>query len=205
MKKRILAVLVFCSIVSFSLNARSLYDVSLGFGAAYSGSWGSGYFDEMSDTTNWTVGGELSVRVGFLQTQAMIFPVQCGATGEGALLIGFAGINTPILGNLLHFEFGLGASAMYVLADNGGTTSHYKLADESVSSTADITFWEAVQQSPMYVMVGFGTDFGSVGIRVRYLMESSLTLNDFLDSPAKWNVFIIQKNTLSLALSLKMF
>jgi hypothetical protein len=205
MNKRILAVMVLCFIIPFSMSARSLYDVSLGFGGSYSPSEDSDYFDQMTDPSNWNFGAELSVRVAFLQAQTLVFPLQCSDGGQGALLLGMAGLNTPLLGNLLQLELGVGASVIYVLSDDDDGTSYYELADKSSASTSDTGFFEAVSDSPIYLMAGLGTQIGAVGIHARYLMESNATINSLSASQSWWKVFNIEESTLSLALTLKMF
>ncbi|AEV29014.1 hypothetical protein SpiGrapes_1197 [Sphaerochaeta pleomorpha str. Grapes] len=205
MKKRALVILAICLIVPFSLSARSFYDVSLGFGGAYSPSDDSGYFSQMSNGENWKFGGELLVRMSFLQAQVFVFPSQCSDEGQGALLIGMAGINTPLVGDLLHLELGFGASIMYVLSGEDNRTSYYELADKSPASTSSTGVFEATMQSPVYLMAGVATELGSVGFHVRYLMESAATLETVADSQSWWKMFQLKDSTLSLALSLKMF
>jgi hypothetical protein len=205
MNKKILAVVVICLIVPFSISARSFYDVSLGFGASYSPSDDSDFFSQINDAENWKFGGEFLVRISFLQAQFLVFPSQCSDEGQGALLIGMAGINTPLIGDLLHLELGFGASVMYVLSGDDDGTSYYELADKSSASTSNTGFFEAAMDSPVYLMAGVGTELGSVGFHVRYLMESSATMETIMDSQTWWKVFPVQNSTLSLALSLKMF
>lgn len=205
MKKRVLAILAICMIIPFSLSARSLFDVSLGFGGAYSPSDDSGYFSQMDNPQNWKFGGELLVRFSFLQAQAYVFPSQCSDEGQGALLIGMAGLNTPLVGDLLHLELGLGASVMYVLSGEDDGISYYELADKSSALTSNTGVFEAAMDSPVYLMAGLGTELGPVGLHVRYLMESAATLETATDSQSWWKMFQVKDSTLSLALSLKMF
>jgi hypothetical protein len=205
MKKRILAIFAFCIICSFTLGARSLYDVSLGFGGSYAPSSDSDFFSGMDDVSNWRFGADLSLRIAILQAQMMVFPVECDDGDQGALLLGFAGINTPIAGNLLQLELGIGTGIMYVVPEDSSDETYFELADNSTVSTSDTNLLEAAVESPLYLMAGIGTELGSVGFHVQYLMESTATLEDISETGAWWTVFDRSSSTVFLALSLKMF
>jgi hypothetical protein len=89
MRNKSLAVLVIlCLLLPVSVGARSLLNVSLGFGAAYSPDEETEFSLGMEDPNNWLFGGEVSARLAFLQAQAMIFPIQCNEEETGILMIG---------------------------------------------------------------------------------------------------------------------
>jgi hypothetical protein len=143
--------------------------------------------------------------LSFLQAQFFVFPSQCSDEGQGALLIGMAGVNTPLVGDLLHLELGIGASVMYVISADDSRTSYFELADTSSVSTSSTGVFEAAMESPVYLMAGVGSELGAVGFHVRYLIESAATLGTVTDSQSWWKMFPLKDSTLSLALSLKMF
>lgn len=186
------------------LGARSLVNVSLGFGASYTPQAGIDYTTGMQDSDNWMFSGELSARFAFVQGQAMVFPLQCEDNGQGVLLIGMGSLNLPIIGSLF-LEAGLGASTIYVPQNGSNARSYYVQAGGQKGYSDEIAFTDALLNSPVYLEAGLGSEFGPVGIRLRYLMQSSLDLQSFVDSPNWWGVFAIEKGTLSLALALKMF
>lgn len=204
MKKKFLAVLLVILALPAILSARSLLDVSLGFGGAFTNPSGSSFSEGIKNPANWKFGGEVAVRLTVLQAQAMAFPIECDDAGQGVLLLGFASLNVPIVGSLLFLELGMGPSVTYVpsTTTNG---AYYVLADISKADASGITFTDALMQSPLYMQLGLGVQLGKVGVRVRYLLESYSTLEDFIGNRSPMELFQLKSGSLSLALSLKMF
>ncbi|NLE15555.1 MAG: hypothetical protein GX626_06750 [Spirochaetales bacterium] len=208
MRNKSLAVLVIlCLLLPVSVGARSLLNVSLGFGAAYSPDEETEFSLGMEDPNNWLFGGEISARLAFLQAQAMIFPIQCNdeENSSGVLMIGMGSMSLPILGSLLSLELGAGVGVTYVPTNSTGSKSYYALPQGAKADSEDVTFGEAVWKSPVYLQAGFGTEVGPIGVKLRYLMESKQTVGSVLASHAWWGAFDLEKGTLSLALALKMF
>jgi hypothetical protein len=192
--------------VPSTVGARSLLNVSLGFGATYSPK----ELDDISlgfqDPDNWLFSGELSARFAFLQGQAMVYPITCSNdTQQGVLLVGMGSMSLPVLGSLLALEFGAGPSVTYMPTSSSNSRSQYELANGVCADTEEKTFTEAMFASPVYLQIGLGSEVGPVGLRIRWLMESSATLGSVFTSSEWWGMFAIDKASLSLALSLKMF
>ncbi len=209
MRNKSLAVLVIlCVLLPVSVGARSLLNVSLGFGAAYSPDEGTDFSLGMEDPDNWLFGGEFSARFAFLQAQAMIFPIQCNdaESSSGVLMIGMGTLNLPVIGSLVSLELGAGVGVTYVPSGSSDSRAAYYAFPQGVTANAeDTSFSEAVWESPVYLQAGIGTEVGPIGVKLRYLMESRETTGSVLDSEAWWGVFAVEKGTLSLALALKMF
>ncbi|MDX9824089.1 MAG: hypothetical protein RBU26_04025 [Sphaerochaeta sp.] len=206
MRNKSLAVLVIlCLLLPVSVGARSLLNVSLGFGAAYSPDEETEFSLGMEDPNNWLFGGEVSARLAFLQAQAMIFPIQCNEEETGILMIGIGSLSLPILGPLLSLELGAGVGVTYVPTNSTVSKSYYALAQGAKADAEDVTFGEAVWKSPVYLQAGLGTEVGPITVKLRYLMESQKTVGSALASDAWWGAFALEKRTLSLALALKMF
>lgn len=203
MKKRFLAVLLVIFTLPALLSARSLLDVSLGFGGAFANKGGSSFSEGIKNPENWMFGGEVAVRLTVLQAQAMAFPINCKDNGQGVLLLGFASLNVPIVGSLLFLELGLGPSVLYVPSAKGND-AYYVLKDGN-SPASEITFIDALMKSPLYMQLGLGVGLGKVGVKVRYLIESGSTMEDFMESKSPMGLFQSKNGYLSLALSLKMF
>ena len=205
MKKKFLAVLLVILALPAILSARSLLDVSLGFGGAFTNPSGSSFSEGIKDPANWKFGGEVAVRLTVLQAQAMVFPVECEDAGQGVLLLGFASLNVPIVGSLLFLELGMGPSVTYVPSTKTNGGAYYVLPDDSNPSASDITFTDALLSSPLYMQLGLGIELGKVGVRVRYLIESDSTMKHFIETKSPMDIFQPKSGSLSLALSLKMF
>ena len=203
MNKKFLAVLLVIFILPALLSARSLLDVSLGFGGSFANKSGGSFSDGIKNHENWMFGGEVAVRLTVLQAQAMAFPIECNDDGQGVLLLGFASLNVPIVGSLLFLELGLGPSVKYV-PSTMSDSSYYVLQDES-KPASEITFIDALMKSPLYMQLGLGVGLGKVGVKVRYLIESSSTMETFMESKSPLGLFQSNNRYLSLALSLKMF
>ena len=205
MYKKFLVVLVLSVLLAASVSARSLINISLGVGGAYTPSGETGYAGGMENPDNWMFGGELSVRLAMLQAQMLAFPIQCTDEGQGVLLIGFGSLNIPLVGSLLFLELGAGASVTYVPSNESNQVAYYLVANQQSKSANQMSFTEAALDSPLYLQFGLGSEIGSVGFRARYLLESKTTLGSVLETSAWWEIFQLRKGVLSLALSLKMF
>ncbi len=206
MRNKSLAVLVIlCVLLPVSVGARSLVNVSLGFGAAYSPDEGTEFSLGMENPDNWLFGGEISARFAFIQAQAMIFPIECTEDESGVLMIGMGSLSLPIVGSLIALELGAGVGVTYVPTNTADSRAYYALPHGAKADADDITFSEAVWESPVYLQAGIGTEIGPIGVKLRYLMESKKTVGSVLASDAWWGAFALEKGTLSLALALKMF
>lgn len=206
MKKRFLAVILVILALPALLSARSLLDLSLGFGGSFTKPSSTSFSEGFKNPENWMFGGEVAVRFSVLQVQAMGFPIECPDNGQGVLLLGFGSLNLPVFGSLVFLELGLGPSVTYVPStkDNGG--AYYRLkGDDNKAMASDITFMDALLESPLYMQLGLGLELGKVGVRVRYLFESESTLKNFVKTRSPMELFQLNSGSLSLALSLKMF
>ena len=204
MKKKFLAVLLVILALPALLSARSLLDVSLGFGGSFTNPSESSFYDDIKSPENWMFGGEVAVRLTVLQAQAMAFPIECDDNGQGVLLLSFASLNVPIVGSLLFLELGMGPSVLYVPSTKTDD-AYYVLKDDPKASASEITFTDALMHSPLYLQLGLGVGLGKVGLRVRYLFESDSTLKSFIETKSPMDLFNLNSGSLSLALSLKMF
>ncbi len=205
MKKKFLAVLLVILVLPTVLSARSLLDVSLGFGGAFTNPSGSSFSENIKDPTNWKFGGEVAVRLTVLQAQAMAFPIECVDNGQGVLLLGFASLNVPLVGSLLFLELGMGPSVLYVPSTKTNDGAYYVLKDDQQVFASEITFTDALMKSPLYLQLGLGVEIGKVGMRVRYLVESDSSMENFIETRSPMDLFQLNSGSLSLALSLKMF
>lgn len=205
MKKKFLVVLLVILVLPAFLSARSLLDVSLGFGGTFTTPSGSSFSEGIKNPENWRFGGEVAARLSVLQAQAMAFPIECTDGGQGVLLHGFASLNVPIVGSLLFLELGLGPSVTYVPSTGSDSVAYYILKDNVREEASSLTFTDALMRSPLYLQLGLGVQLGKVGIRVRYLFESDSTMGDFLETKSPIDLFQVNSPSLSLALSLKMF
>lgn len=206
MRKKVTSLLIIiCLMVPVSVGARSLLNVSLGFGAAYSPVEPMDFSIGMYDPDNYLFSGELSARLAFLQAQALVFPMSCADDEPGVLLVGLSSVSLPILGSLLSLEVGGGVGVTYIPTSEEISRSYYELADGSKADAQQKSFGDAVWASPFYFQVGLGMELGSIGLRLRYLMESSASVGSVFNSDTWWSVFAVEKGMLSLALSLKMF
>lgn len=202
--KSLVVLVILCLLLPVSVGARSLLNVSLGFGAAYRPDETQEFSLGMQDPDNWLFGGEISARLLFLQAQAMVFPIECADADQGVLIIGLGSLSLPVLGSLLSLELGAGVGVTYVPSNTSDSRAYYALNGNKVDAQ-EKTFGEAVWDSPVYLQAGFGSEVGPVGVKLRYLMESETNVGSVLDSDAWWGAFAIKKGTLSLALALKMF
>ncbi|MGE4584216.1 MAG: hypothetical protein AB7C91_06170 [Sphaerochaeta sp.] len=206
MQKKFLALVAVVSLLlPVSVGARSLVNVSLGFGAAYSPAEPTEFSLGIQDPDNWLFGGEVSARLAFVQAQAMVFPMVCENDGQGVLLIGMGSLNLPILGSLLSLEMGAGASVTYIPSESSNARAYYQLSNGNTVDAQHKSFGEAMLDSPVYLQAGLASELGPIGISLRYLMESQTTLGAVLENNAWWSAFAVEKGTLSLALALKMF
>lgn len=207
MRNKSLAVLVITLLLLLpvSVGARSLFNVSLGFGAAYNPDNPQGFEEGISNPDNWMFGGEISARLLFLQAQAMVFPVSCSDSESGVLLIGMGNLSLPLLGSLLTFDLGAGVGVTYVPTSDPDSSAFYTFPDGTKVSDTEMSFGEAVWQGPVYLQAGLGTEIGPIGLKVRCLMESKARFGEVFESQAWWKVIDIESKTLSLVLTLKMF
>lgn len=205
MKKKFLGILLVILLLPAFLSARSLLDVSLGFGGSFTNREGMSFSEGIKDPKNWMFGGEVAVRITVLQAQAMAFPIECDDNGQGVLLLGFGSLNLPVVGSLLFLELGLGPSVTYVPSTKTNGGAYYVLPDDPKKDASEITFTDALLQSPMYVQLGLGVEIGKVGVRVRYFFESASSLQNIMDTRSPMELFQLNSGSLSLALSLRMF
>ena len=206
MRNKITTLLVIIMIMlPVSVGARSLVNVSLGFGATYAPREPMDFSEGINNPDNYLFSGELSARLAFLQAQALVFPMTCENEEQGVLLVGLSSVSLPVLGSLLAVEFGGGVGVTYIPTTEEGSRSYYELADGSKADAQSKDFGQAVWESPFYLQVGLGTELGPIGIKIRYLMQSRTSFGSVFSSDAWWGVFAVEKGMLSLALSLKMF
>ncbi|HAF86428.1 MAG TPA: hypothetical protein DCG32_08745, partial [Sphaerochaeta sp.] len=99
---------------------------------------------------------------------------------------------------------GLGPSVLYVPATKTNDGAYYVLKDNE-KNASEITFTDALMESPLYLQLGLGLEIGKVGLRVRYLFESDSTMGNFIETRSSMDLFQLTSGSLSLALSLKMF
>ena len=205
MQKRLPTLLVIILLLlPVSVGARSLVNVSLGFGATYSPQEDQAFDLGLQDPDNWLIGGELSARLAFVQANAMVLPIECG-TSSGVLMLGMGSLSLPVIGSLVSLEVGGGVGVTYVPSNADSSRSYYELADETQADASQMSFTDAVRESPMYLQVGLGSELGPIGVKIRYLMESQATLGSVMKDNAWWSAFALKKQSLSLALALKMF
>lgn len=205
MKKKFLVVLLVILALPALLSARSLLDVSLGFGGSYTNQGDSSFSEGIANSKNWMFGGEVTVRFAIVQAQAMAFPVECADEGQGVLLLGLGSLNLPVLGSLVFLELGMGPSVTYVPSTKNNGGSYYILKDDAEAQASATTFTDALMASPLYLQLGLGLEIGKVGLRVRYLFESESTLENFINTRSPMELFQLNSGSLSLALSLRMF
>ena len=202
--KSLIVLVILCLLLPAFVGARSLLDVSLGFGAAYSPDETTEFSLGMQNPDNWLFGGEVSARLAFLQAQAMIFPIECRESETGVLMIGMGSLSLPIVGSLLALELGGGVGVTYIPSNDSDARAYYAFPGGAMTDAEDKTFGDAVWDSPVYLQAGLGTEIGPIGVKLRYLMESNMTMRSVLANDV-WGAFAIGKGTLSLALALKMF
>lgn len=204
-KSSLILIIIMILMVPSAIGARSLLNVSLGFGATYSPEEAGDISLGFKDPDNWMFSGELSARLAFLQGQAMVYPITCSDDAQGVLLIGMGSVSLPVLGSVLALEFGAGPSVTYMPTSSSSQRSFYELADGERADAEDKTFTEAMYESPVYLQIGLGSEVGPLGLRARILMESKATLGSVFNSSQWWGIFAVDKASLSLALALKMF
>ncbi len=204
-KSSLILIFIMILMVPSAIGARSLLNVSLGFGATYSPEEAGDISLGFQDPDNWMFSGELSARLAFLQGQAMVYPITCSDDAQGVLLIGMGSVSLPVLGSVLALEFGAGPSVTYMPTSSSSSRSYYELANGDWADAEEKTFSEAMFESPVYLQIGLGSEIGPVGLRVRCLMESEATLGSVFTSSQWWGIFAIDNASLSLALALKMF
>ena len=207
MRKKVAALLVIIALLVPSfVGARSLVNVSLGFGASYAVQKPLDVSSGMNDSDNYLFSGEISARLAFLQAQALVFPMTCSDDGQGVLLVGLSSLSIPMLGSLLSLELGGGVGVTYIpTSTEGNSKSYYELADGSKVDAQQKSFTQAVWESPFYLQVGLATEFGPIGLRLRYLLESRASVGTVFNQDTWFEVFDVEKGMISLALSLKMF
>ncbi|MFA5447672.1 MAG: hypothetical protein WC233_05300 [Sphaerochaeta sp.] len=206
MHKKILALLLLLALlVPVSIGARSLVNVSLGFGAAYYPEEGVDFSNGLENPDNWLFHGELSARLAFLQAQALVFPIQSDEGGQGILLVGMGSLSLPIIGSLLSLELGGGVGLTYVPTTSTDSRPYYILADHTEADASAMSFGDALWRSPLYLQAGLASELGPIGIRLRYLMASKATLSSLVETKEWWSMFNLETGAVSLVLSLKMF
>lgn len=204
-KSSLILIFIMILMVPSAIGARSLLNVSLGFGATYSPEEAGDISLGFKDPDNWMFSGELSARLAFLQGQAMVYPITCSDDAQGVLLIGMGSVSLPVLGSVLALEFGAGPSVTYMPTSSSSQRSFYELADGERADAEEKTFSEAMFESPVYLQIGLGSEVGPLGLRARILMESKATLGSVVNTSQWWGIFAVDKASLSLALALKMF
>jgi len=204
-KSSLILIIIMILMVPSAIGARSLLNVSLGFGATYSPEEAGDISLGFQDPDNWMFSGELSARLAFLQGQAMVYPITCSDDAQGVLLIGMGSVSLPVLGSVLALEFGAGPSVTYMPTSSSSSRSFYELANGERADAEEKTFTEAMYESPVYLQIGLGSEVGPLGLRARILMESEATLGSVFNSSQWWGIFAVDKASLSLALALKMF
>ncbi len=206
MRKRVLAVLaVLCLLIPASLGARSLVNVSLGFGASYRATGDEEFSQGLSNPDNWCFHGEIIARLAFIQAQALVFPMECPEGNQGILLVGMGSLNLPLAGSLLSLEAGGGIGLTYIPSNSAQTRPSYILAGGESKDVSSMTFGEALYRSPIYLQVGVATELGPIALRLRYFMSTQTALEDIFGEKGFWSIFNVDSGALSLVLSLKMF
>ncbi|MCK9546908.1 MAG: hypothetical protein M0Q37_00205 [Sphaerochaeta sp.] len=194
-----------CLLIPASVGARSLVNVSLGFGASYLPEEGLDFTQGLSDPDNWLFHGEISARLAFLQAQALVLPMQCEEGDQGILLIGMGSLSLPMVGSLMSLEVGGGVGLTYIPSNSEDTRPSYILGSGDQVDVDAISFAEALYHSPIYLQAGLASEVGPLGVRLRYLMKSRTTLGESIGNKGWWSLFAIDSAALSLVLSLKMF
>jgi len=197
----ILAILIF---LSSPLTARSFYNLSLGFGATYCPPEQEDFSSGMGDSQNWILSGELNGRLFFLQAQATVMLTESEEDTQAIKAIALAGLNLPVVGSWIVMELSGGVGVTYVPQNPGVEKPYYALLDGEKAGIEEIAFLDAVLGSPIYLQMGIGTDFGPVGLRVRYLLESNQTIRSVMAKGRWWEIFVPNSGCLSLAVLLKM-
>lgn len=206
MRNKVLAVLVvLCIFIPASVGARSLVNVSLGFGASYLASDDVEFSQGLSNPDNWYFHGEISARLAFIQAQALVFPMECPEGNQGILLVGMGALSLPMAGSLLSLEVGGGVGLTYIPSNSETTRPSYILADGEQTDVNAIPFGEALYRSPIYLQAGVATELGPIALRLRYLMSTRTALKDVFGEQGWWSIFNVDSGALSLVLSLKMF
>lgn len=204
-KKVLLLLLILVCSIPFTLGARNLFNVSLGFGAAYYPDEEGFFGPSIQDADNWRFHGELSARFWILQANALVFPVQCDNGGQGVLMVGMGTLSLPVIGSFFSLELGGGVGATYIPASSDASASYYVLADGQQAAANEIPFGDALWRSPIYLHAGLASELGPIGLRLRYLSASKASLHTVFGENAWWDIFNTESGALSLVLSLRMF
>lgn len=198
----VLAGLLLC--LSLSLSARAMSSVSLGFGATYLPPMDESFSSGMEDSRNWILSGELNGRFLFLQTQGMVLLTKSEEETLAVQMIGLAGLNLPIVGSWLLVEISGGVGLRYVPKNQGVDYPYYVLSGGEKAAADELSFLDAVLQSPIYLQMGIGADLGPLGLRARYLIETNQTIEQVIEKGQWWEIFVPNTGCLSLAVLLKM-
>lgn len=204
MRKTVVVILALLLCLSLPLTARSLYNLSLGFGATYCPPEDGEFSSGMSDSQNWILSGELNARFLFLQAQTALVLSKSIEDAQAITFIGLAGLNLPVIGSVVVLELGGGVGLTYVPQNPGVEKPYYALSGGENVPVEDISFLDAVLQSPIYLQTGIGVDLGPLGLRARYMLESNQTIESVMDKGQWWEIFVPNNGCLSLAVLLKM-
>ena len=158
----------------------------------------------MADSQNWILSGELNARFLFLQAQTALVLSKSIEDAQAIKFIGLAGLNLPVIGSVVVLELGGGVGLTYVPQNPGVEKPYYALSGGENVPVEDISFLDAVLQSPIYLQTGIGVDLGPLGLRARYMLESNQTIESVMDKGQWWEIFVPNNGCLSLAVLLKM-
>lgn len=204
MRKPVVIILAILLFSSLPLTARSAYSLSLGFGATYCPPEKGDFSSGMEDSRNWILSGELNGRLFFLQAQAAVMLTKSEEDTQALKAIALAGVNLPVVGSWMVMELGAGVGLTYVPQNPGVENAYYALFGGRKAEVEEISFPDAVLQSPIHLQMGLGTDFGPLGLRARYLFESNQTIGSMLENGRWWEMFVSHGGCFSLAVLLKM-
>ena len=204
MRKHVAVILTLLLFLSLPLTARSALNLSLGFGATYCPPEKEDFSSGMGDSQNWILSGELNGRLFFLQTQATVMLTKSEEDTQALKAIALAGVNLPVVGSWMVMELAAGVGVTYVPQNPGVENAYYALYGGKKVAVEEIPFLDAVLQSPIHLQMGIGTDFGPLGLRARYLIESNQTIESVMAKGRWWEMFVPNSGCFSLAVLLKM-
>ncbi|MGI6227626.1 MAG: hypothetical protein ACOYJ1_15400 [Peptococcales bacterium] len=204
MRKQVAVILTLLLFLSLPLTARSAFNLSLGFGATYCPPEKEDFSSGMGDSRNWILSGELNGRLFFLQAQATVMLTKSEEDTQALKAIALVGLNLPVVGSWMVMELSGGVGVTYVPQNPGVVKPYYALSGGGKAAVEEVTFLDAVLQSPIHLQMGLGTDFGPLGLRARYVVESNQTIESVMAKGRWWEIFVPNSGCFSLAVLLKM-
>ncbi len=169
------AVVILIVISALPVAARSTFDIGLRSATLYdvdSSIAEDGFFHDLSEGKNWTIGVGLDVRLSAFHVSVLASSNH--ETVDAVDIYSSLSFDVPVINDFLYLTAGTGVTTGIVFPETGGSRLSYSGVQEESGESLP----EVFTNSPLHFKAGVDAVFGPATFSLYYMRQSEKNLND---------------------------